>query len=110
MDKKFSTLEGLMEFGMSMAIAQQMISTMNHCINNMAVPGVCSSTSTKKAASPKIDYYAAINGKQVGPLNEDALKSYITSGVITKQTLIWHLGLTGWTAASNVPVVNSYFK
>ena len=65
MDSKFSTLEGLMEFGMSMAIAQQMISTMNHCINNMAVPGV-----TLNKPVPPINYYAVINNQQVGPLSE----------------------------------------
>ena len=35
----FSTIDHLVEFGMGMAIAQQMVSTMNHCIGNMQIPG-----------------------------------------------------------------------
>ena len=94
-----------MEFGLSMAIAQQMIFTMNHCISTMAVPGVTTNTPV-----PQISYYAAINNKQVGPLTEDELKDHINAGVIGRQTLIWHLGLTGWTAAGNIAVASKYFK
>ena len=35
----FSTIDHLVEFGMGIAIAQQMVNTMNHCIGNMQVPG-----------------------------------------------------------------------
>ena len=105
MDSKFSTLEGLMEFGMSMAIAQQMISTMNHCINHMAVPGVA----LNKPGSP-INYYAVISNQQVGPLSEDELKNRIATGSITGQTLIWYSGLSGWTMAQNIPAINKFLN
>ena len=105
MDSKFSTLEGLMEFGMSMAIAQQMISTMNHCINNMAVPGVALNKPV-----PPINYYAVINNQQVGPLSEDELKNRISTGSITEQTLIWYSGLSGWTMAQNIPSINKFLN
>jgi hypothetical protein len=101
MDNKFSTLEGLMEFGMSLAIAQQMISTMNHCINNMAIPGVA-----LNKPGPPINYYAVINNQQVGPLSEDELKNRIAAGSITGQTLIWYSGLSGWTMIQNIPAIN----
>lgn len=35
----FNTIDHLVEFGMGIAIAQQMVSTMNHCIGNMKIPG-----------------------------------------------------------------------
>jgi hypothetical protein len=105
MDNKFSTLEGLMEFGMSMAIAQQMISTMNHCISNMAVPGVALNKPV-----PSINYYAVINDQQVGPLSEDELKNRIATGSITEQTLIWYSGLSGWTMVQNIPAINKFLN
>ena len=35
----FFSINNLVEFGMGMAIAQQMVQTMNHTIGNMNVPG-----------------------------------------------------------------------
>ena len=105
MDNKFSTLEGLMEFGMSMAIAQQMISTMNHCVNNMAIPGVALNKPV-----PPINYYTVINNQQIGPMSEDELKNRIAAGSITGQTLIWYSGLSGWTMAQNIPSINKFLN
>lgn len=105
MDNKFSTLEGLMEFGMSMAIAQQMISTMNHCVNNMAIPGVALNKPV-----PPTNYYAVVNNQQIGPMTEDELKNRISAGSITGQTLIWYSGLSGWTMAQNIPSINKFLN
>ena len=40
MDNNFNSIERLMEFGMGMAVAQQMVNTMNYAMTNMNVPGV----------------------------------------------------------------------
>ena len=98
MDNSFSTIDRLVEFGMSMAVAQQMINTMNHCIGNMAVPGV----SAQPATIAKPDYYIVKDGQQAGPYKESDLECLADNGTVSAETLVWRAGLTGWTAARNI--------
>ena len=102
MNNDFSSMERLMELGMSMAVAQQMISTMNHTSGNMAVPG---------ASAPirhEVEYFVVVNGAQAGPLNEDELKQLIDSRQVTADSLIWHRGLTAWKMVKDVPEANKW--
>ena len=54
----FSTIDHLVEFGMGMAIAQQMVSTMNHCIGNMQIAGTGNNLNQGK--SPVL-YHVLVN-------------------------------------------------
>ena len=68
MENDFSSIERLMEFGLSMAVAQQMTATMNHAIANMSTPG---------AGIPihnQVEYFVIVDGTQAGPLSESELK------------------------------------
>ena len=100
----FSSIERLMEFGMSMAVAQQMVATMNHAIDNMAVPGA---GNPLQGPAP-IQYYAAIDGAQTGPLNEDELHRLIEMGKITADTLVWYRDIPAWRRACEVPIANKW--
>ena len=40
MENDFNSIDRLVEFGMGIAVAQQMVNTMNYAMSNMAVPGV----------------------------------------------------------------------
>lgn len=102
MNNDFSSLERLMEFGMSMAVAQQMIATMNHTINNMTVPGA------QRPLSCSVAYYAVIDGAQAGPLSEQDLQQLAQNGKLTADVLMWHQGLTGWRRAADIPVANKW--
>lgn len=87
---------------MSLAVAQQMVATMNHAIGNMAVPG---------AGAPiqqSVEYYAVVDGTQAGPLSEEELRALIERGTINAESLVWHRGLTAWKQAKNVPEVNKW--
>ena len=102
MNNDFGSIERLMEFGMSIAVAQQMVATMNHAIGNMAVPG---------AGIPikqSVEYYAVVDGVQAGPLSEDELRTLIERSAVNGESLIWHRGLTAWKQAKNVPEVNKW--
>lgn len=102
MENDFSSLERLMEFGMSMAVAQQMIATMNHSINNMTVPGA------GLPIAQSLEYYVVIDGAQAGPLTEENLQQLAQNGKLTANSLMWHRGLSGWRRAAEIPVANKW--
>jgi len=72
-ENSFYSINNLVEFGMGMAIAQQMVKTMNQSIDNMKVPG---SFSTVQSQPPSL-YYAVVDGNQMGPLSEQEVSTLI---------------------------------
>lgn len=113
MSTDFSSIDKLVEFGMGMAVAQQMISTMNSAMNNMQVAGVNAGTTgqsgTASPAAVSKTWYAVINDRQVGPLNQGDLSTLIQNSNITDATLMWCPGMSGWQLASNIPEVYKLF-
>lgn len=101
MKNDFSSIDRLMEFGLSMAVAQQMISTMNYCIANAAVPGA-----GNPIAGQGKRFFAVVDGSQVGPLDDRDVEVLISAGRITAQSLMWRQGMSGWGAAETIPEVN----
>jgi hypothetical protein len=99
-DDSFFSIDRLVEFGMGMSIAQQMVNTMNNAISNMQVPG---STLTMH---PHLQfYYVVIENKQSGPFTEQELTRLIIEKKITKETFIWKPGMSNWELAENVPEI-----
>ena len=95
----FSTIDHLVEFGMGMAIAQQMVSTMNHCIGNMQIPGAGNNINQGK--SPAM-YHVLVNNAVAGGFSEEELA---TLAKAKSQTMVWKPGMSGWMQAKNVPEV-----
>lgn len=52
-------------------------------------------------------YFAAIDGAQVGPLGDAALKQMVVEGKLNGETLIWKQGMGNWTKANDVAEVKS---
>lgn len=102
MDKDFASIDRLLEFGMSMAIAQQMVSTMNTVMQESRVAGV-ESVVKHPLSKP---YYAVVNGAQVGPLSEVEISQLISDRKVTTDTLVWKVGQISWDRAVNIPEVN----
>ena len=73
-----------LEFGVGMAMAQQL----NHSLN--APPSA--------PPPPLIQWFIARNGQPVGPLTLEQLRQQ----GLTRDTLVWHSGLSGWTAAAQI--------
>ncbi len=93
-----------MEFGMSMAVAQQMMNTMNNAMANMHAAGA--EMPVKKTAA---QYYAVVNGSQVGPMSEDEVAKIVGAGSIGEDTLMWKTGAAAWTQAKQLPEINKIF-
>ena len=98
----FFSIDRLIEFGMSMAVAQQMIKSMNQTIGNMTVAGAMNPI--QSPSMPHI-YYAMIEGSQQGPFAQNELSKLVNEKKIVKETYIWTPGMKNWDLAENIPDV-----
>lgn len=98
----FSTIDHLVEFGMGIAIAQQMVNTMNHCIGNMQIPGTGNSLNHGKAP---VRYHVLVNNAVAGGFSEEELATLAKAKSLTSETMVWKSGMSGWMQAKNVPEV-----
>ncbi len=98
-ESSFYSINNLVEFGMGMAVAQQMIKTMNQSIETMKVPG---SFSTQQRQSL---FYAVVEGKQMGPLSEHEVSRLIRDKKIVNESYMWKPGMPSWELAEKIPEV-----
>lgn len=102
-DNSFASVDRLMEFGMSMAVAQQMVNTMNHCMQNMYVPGA---GILINAQPSKQEFHLTINNRVAGPFNLTELAALAKAHTLTESTLVWSPGMSGWMKARDIPEIN----
>lgn len=98
----FFSLDRLLEFGLGMGMAQQMISMMNQSMKSMYIPGSIQSMPQQPIASI---YYVAIDGQQTGPLRESELMELIRDKRVSKDTLAWMPGMATWLPIEKVPEI-----
>lgn len=111
-NNNFFSIDRLIEFGMSMAVAQQMVQTMNQTMQSMYIPGTMNpmtqAQSSQAAPMPQplpLVFYVVINGNSVGPLSETEVMKLISSKQITKDTYVWKPGMSEWQTVENTPEV-----
>lgn len=111
----FSSLDKLVEFGMEVGIATQMMNTMNSVISHTAMPGV--GINPGISAQPGLNgcnaktpaektYYIVKDEKVAGPFTESELSKLVADHKVTKKTFCWSAGMKSWTFAENIPEVN----
>lgn len=100
-NNSFYSIDRLIEFGMGMSIAQQMVQTMNHAMTNMHIAGTHNNFTHQNSKS----YFAILDEKQIGPLNETEVVQLIQQKKIDKDTFVWFSGLNDWQKAENLPEV-----
>lgn len=97
----FYSIDRLVEFGLSVAVATQMANSMNVGLRSMQIPGA--RNPTQQGEQPL--FYVALDGDSVGPLAASELSHLIAGGRVTKETYVWRPGMTDWQPAENVPEV-----
>jgi len=105
-DNNFNSIEKMMEFGMSMSIAQQMMQTMNHAMSQMQTPQFKNVNVPVPIAK---QFYALVNDIPQGPFNESELTAHIVAGKVQKTTMVWLHGMPSWMPAEQVMDVNKLF-
>lgn len=58
---------------------------------------------------PQPQYYAMVNGQQIGPVTIDQIKQAIAAGQISRQTQVWSQGMDDWKVAGDVPELAGLF-
>lgn len=104
-EQNFFSIDRLVEFGMSAAIARQMISSMNQTMQSMYVPGSIQSMPQPVAPAPQHIYYVVIDGVQTGPLNDAEFTRLVIQKRINKDTLAWMPGMPQWKPIEEVPAM-----
>ena len=103
-ENNFYSIDRLVEFGMSMAISQQMVKSMNDMMVNMRIPGSMNPMQANTQQRDQV-FYAMIDGKQAGPFSETELARLILDKKIVKETYVWMPGLKDWQLVENTPSV-----
>ncbi|MEU6562387.1 SPFH domain-containing protein [Nocardia nova] len=55
-------------------------------------------------------FHIDLDGQAAGPFQLDQLRGYVSSGQLTAQTNVWTNGMQAWTAAGQVPALQSLFS
>lgn len=98
-NNNFFSIDRLVEFGMGMAMAQQMVHMMNETMQSMYVPGSAPTIQTQMS----ISIYVGIDGHSVGPLSEIEFSKLVTEKKISCSTLVWIPGMLSWKPIEQVP-------
>ncbi len=59
---------------------------------------------------PPAAWHLAENGQTVGPFDMNGLAAAVQSGRLKVDTLVWSAGMSGWTAAGQVPQLAALFQ
>ena len=75
-------------------------------------PGGIGGTPTAAPPPPpqSAQWHVAVNGQTQGPYGLPQLAAGISAGEVTPDTLVWANGMSGWTAASQVPQLSGSFS
>lgn len=100
-DNSFYSIDRLVEFGLGMTMAQQMVQMMNQAMQQMYVPGSIQSM----PAPQQPPFYVAIDGQPVGPLSESDLVRLVADKKVSKDTLAWMPGMPQWKPVEQLPSI-----
>lgn len=93
----FST-DKLIEFGMGLTVANQLVASMNTNIQAM---------NSKPGMQNNVDeiYYVVIDKAVAGPFSLTEISRLIAEKKIVKETYVWKAGMKDWTLVENVPEI-----
>lgn len=105
-EDNFYSIERLVEFGLGIGVAQQMVQSMNHALRNTYLPGTMNPTNAMAGAGrPASAVFVMLDGKQAGPFSEEELTRLIAQGAVNKASYVWKPGMPDWQRCENVPEV-----
>lgn len=97
-EDSFFSINHLVEFGIGVNVASQMIKMMNESIQQMYTPGADNVMNHQDEL-----YYAIIDGNQAGPFSNSDVARLITEKKITASTYMWKPGIPSWRPVTEMP-------
>lgn len=101
-DDNYFSIDRLVEFGMGIGVAQQMVKSMNHALANTYIPGPMNPMGAQRMPNT---FFIVLDGKVAGPFSEEQMSLMITEGKVTKTSHVWKPGMAKWELTENVPDV-----
>jgi len=101
-DESYYSVDRLVEFGISMAVAQQMISGFQQAMSPLNQTQVMAPAQTMSRV-----YFAIVGGSQVGPLSNHDIIRMVRDRELDANTLLWTAGTPQWKSASSFPEIMS---
>jgi membrane protease subunit (stomatin/prohibitin family) len=104
-----------MSTGMEMAMGIGMMNQMNNTMNaQQAQRQPVQQPPQGNMATPPpppmpVLFHVMLNGNQAGPYDMSTLQQYVTSGHLTRDSLVWKNGMPNWLAAKQVPELLNLF-
>ena len=99
----FFSIDRLVEFGLGIGIARQMVQSMNLALQNTYIPGTMNPAQGPLRNSSI--FFVILDGKQAGPFSEADMTRMIAEGAVTRETYVWKAGMSNWAFCENVPEV-----
>ena len=96
-DNIFST-DKLLEFGMGLTVANQIVSSMNQNIQAI------NNKQTDLNSVGDI-YYVVLDKSVAGPFSLTEISRLISEKKVVKETYVWKAGMKDWTLVENVPEI-----
>ena len=87
--------------GLGMAVGQRMAAS----VGQPAAPPASAPPAGPPPLPTQAQWYIGVGGEQQGPYDLAGLRGQVASGALSATTLVWSTGMSGWTAASDVPQV-----
>ena len=63
----------------------------------------------ERTQEPQVQMMLYVGGQQYGPYDYKTLKSFVPTGQLTKDTLVWQQGMPAWLPAGQVPELQALF-
>ena len=95
--------------GAGAAMAQQFTQAMNQPQQQPATQPTAAAAPPPPPIPSQTAYFMAVEGKQVGPLDQSKLQQAVGAGQLTRTTLVWAQGMPKWTAAGEVTALADLF-
>ncbi|MBD5189614.1 MAG: DUF4339 domain-containing protein [Bacteroidales bacterium] len=99
----FYSIDRLMEFGLGLGMAQQMVKVMNQTMTSMYVPGSAATIPLPVKETKPI--YVSINNCVAGPFSETEFMTLVTKKEVTPDSLVWQPGMQDWKPVNQVPEI-----
>lgn len=94
-----NSIDKLVEFGLGVSVARQMIHMMNSTMQSMCVPGQTINQPKQK------EWFVAIDRKPSGPYSGEDMKKLLLDKKLEQNDLVWCSGMREWQQAKNVPEI-----
>lgn len=111
---------GAMNAGLGVALGAEMARTISSAAAGGGGAAAATAPASGAAAAAQasggppplpgaLSLFIAVDGKQVGPLDEQGVREAIRSGRLTRETLIWQTGMADWTKAGTSNALAPHF-